>query len=46
MPFGPFKMSGYGQELGIEALQSYSQTKHVYMELDDAEDDSAFFRPR
>lgn len=38
-------MSGCGQELGIEALHSYSQAKHVYVELESVEDDSTFFRP-
>lgn len=43
MPFATTKMSGYGEELGIEALQAYSQTKHVYLEMDDVNDDSTFF---
>jgi betaine-aldehyde dehydrogenase len=43
MPFPTSKQSGYGNELGIEALQSYSQTKHVYMEMEDIDDDSNFF---
>lgn len=45
MPFGGMKMSGYGSELGIEALQSYSQIKNVYMEMRHIEDKSTFFKP-
>jgi acyl-CoA reductase-like NAD-dependent aldehyde dehydrogenase len=45
MPFGGMKMSGYGSELGIEALQSYSQIKNVYMDMRHVEDDSTFFKP-
>ena len=43
MPFGPYKMSGYGQELGEEALKHYSRTKMVYMELNDIQDVDTFF---
>jgi acyl-CoA reductase-like NAD-dependent aldehyde dehydrogenase len=44
MPFGGRKMSGFGSELGIEALESYSQVKNVYMEMSDVEDESTFFK--
>jgi acyl-CoA reductase-like NAD-dependent aldehyde dehydrogenase len=30
-PFGGFKQSGFGRELGIHALSSYSEIKNVYM---------------
>lgn len=33
MPFGPFKGSGYGKELGEEAIEHYSQVKTVYVEM-------------
>jgi len=32
-PFGGFKMSGYGRELGEESLDSYTQTKTVWVNL-------------
>src|SRR5699024_1810765 len=31
-PFGGMKQSGFGRELGIEAMDMYTQTKHVWME--------------
>ena len=43
MPFGPYKLSGYGQELGKEALENFSKTKMVYMEMGDVrEGDTSF----
>lgn len=32
-PFGGMKQSGFGRELGIEAMNMYTQTKHVWMEM-------------
>ena len=32
-PYGGFKMSGYGRELGEESLDSYLQTKTVWANL-------------
>jgi len=32
-PYGGFKMSGYGKELGEEALDAYLQTKTVWVDL-------------
>lgn len=32
-PFGGVKQSGFGKDLGIEALNMYTQTKNVWMEL-------------
>jgi acyl-CoA reductase-like NAD-dependent aldehyde dehydrogenase len=45
MPFGGMKMSGYGSELGIEALISYLQIRNVYMEMRHVEEESMFFKP-
>ena len=33
VPFGGYKMSGYGRESGREALEVYLQTKSVYVQL-------------
>jgi aldehyde dehydrogenase (NAD+) len=33
MPFGGYKMSGYGRESGIHALEEYMQVKAVWMKL-------------
>lgn len=33
-PFGGFKQSGIGRELGAEALNAYTETKTVYVKLD------------
>ncbi|HLZ33763.1 MAG TPA: aldehyde dehydrogenase family protein [Nitrospira sp.] len=35
MPFGGYKQSGYGQELGKHALDLYTQTKSVRIDLSD-----------
>jgi betaine-aldehyde dehydrogenase len=43
MPFGPFKMSGYGKELGEEAIAEYSQVKTVYMEMGPVDSSSTLF---
>lgn len=32
-PFGGMKQSGFGRELGIEAMNMYTQTKNVWIEL-------------
>lgn len=34
-PFGGMKQSGIGRELGIEALQMYTTTKHVWIDLNE-----------
>ncbi len=34
-PFGGTKQSGFGRELGIQALDMYTQTKNVWMDLND-----------
>lgn len=34
VPYGGFKMSGFGKELGEESLDSYLQTKTVWVNLD------------
>ena len=33
MPFGGFKMSGFGRELGRHGLHEYTQTKSVWVDL-------------
>jgi acyl-CoA reductase-like NAD-dependent aldehyde dehydrogenase len=30
-PFGGFKQSGFGRELGMNALDGYSEVKNVFM---------------
>ena len=30
-PFGGFKQSGFGRELGMQALEGYSETKNVFL---------------
>jgi hypothetical protein len=46
MPFGPFKASVYGQELGNEALEQFSQCKMVYREMGEVKDEDTFFHLR
>ncbi len=36
-PYGGFKQSGFGKDLGLEALDHYQRTKSVYVNLDDPE---------
>ena len=33
-PFGGFKQSGLGRELGIHALEHYTELKNVFVSLD------------
>jgi acyl-CoA reductase-like NAD-dependent aldehyde dehydrogenase len=33
-PFGGFKQSGFGRELGMHAMDGYSEVKNVYMSTD------------
>jgi acyl-CoA reductase-like NAD-dependent aldehyde dehydrogenase len=33
MPFGGYKQSGYGRELGVEGLDAYLQQKSVVMDI-------------
>ena len=35
-PFGGFKQSGFGRELGMHALEAYSEVKNVYIATEDA----------
>lgn len=39
-PFGGYKQSGIGREKGLEALDSYLQTKNVAINLEDGEGDA------
>ena len=32
-PFGGFKQSGFGRDLGMHALEGYTQTKSVWVDL-------------
>jgi acyl-CoA reductase-like NAD-dependent aldehyde dehydrogenase len=32
-PFGGYKMSGMGRELGMHALELYTEVKNVYVDL-------------
>ena len=34
-PFGGFKQSGFGRELGIHALELYTQVKSIWINLGD-----------
>ena len=33
LPFGGYKQSGIGRELGPHALDEYTETKHVHLDL-------------
>jgi acyl-CoA reductase-like NAD-dependent aldehyde dehydrogenase len=33
MPFGGYKQSGLGRELGPQALGEYTETKHIHVDL-------------
>lgn len=35
MPFGGYKQSGFGRELGMQALDLYTQTKSVWVDLNE-----------
>jgi acyl-CoA reductase-like NAD-dependent aldehyde dehydrogenase len=35
-PFGGFKQSGFGRELGMQALEGYSEVKNVYVATETA----------
>ena len=34
-PFGGTKQSGFGRELGVQAMEMYTQTKHVWIDLNE-----------
>jgi aldehyde dehydrogenase (NAD+) len=36
-PYGGFKRSGFGKDLGLEALDHYQRQKSVYVNLDEPE---------
>ena len=36
MPWGGYKQSGYGRELGLYGIESYLETKQVNVNLDEA----------
>jgi acyl-CoA reductase-like NAD-dependent aldehyde dehydrogenase len=33
MPFGGYKQSGVGREIGREALDEYTEVKHLHLDL-------------
>jgi acyl-CoA reductase-like NAD-dependent aldehyde dehydrogenase len=33
MPAGGYKESGYGKDMGVQALEAYTQVKHVMAKL-------------
>jgi aldehyde dehydrogenase (NAD+) len=33
LPFGGYKQSGFGRELGAQAMDHYTETKSVWMQL-------------
>jgi aldehyde dehydrogenase (NAD+) len=33
VPFGGFKLSGYGRELGVNALDDYSEVKSIWTDV-------------
>jgi acyl-CoA reductase-like NAD-dependent aldehyde dehydrogenase len=33
VPFGGYKQSGVGRELGPHALDAYTETKHIHLDL-------------
>jgi acyl-CoA reductase-like NAD-dependent aldehyde dehydrogenase len=35
-PFGGMKQSGFGRELGVQAMDMYTQTKHVWIDLNNS----------
>ena len=35
MPFGGFKQSGFGRELGMQAMEGYSELKNVFFSTED-----------
>ena len=35
-PFGGLKQSGFGRELGMHALEGYSEVKNVYVATEEA----------
>ena len=37
VPFGGFKMSGIGRECGLAAIEHYTQTKTIYVEMNDVD---------
>lgn len=50
LPFGGYKQSGLGRELGEDALDEYTETKHVHIDLTQSIDrhifDALLSKPR
>jgi acyl-CoA reductase-like NAD-dependent aldehyde dehydrogenase len=42
MPFGGYKQSGVGREIGLDALDEYTEVKHVHLDLTQTRDRHIF----
>jgi aldehyde dehydrogenase (NAD+) len=43
MPFGGFKQSGLGREMGIEGMQAYLEVKHLWISEANKRTDKVWF---
>lgn len=44
-PFGGYRQSGIGRELGIPGLRAYAETKHLYVDLGGARETRTWYDP-